>query len=62
VQPKGLRATLDNRDIRRAEEFDRAIERVCRYYGNDLAAFIRDVQRATAKNADPSKHKKSLEK
>jgi hypothetical protein len=34
------------------EEFDQAVERVYRTYGNDLSAFARDVQRDMKKNAE----------
>ncbi len=32
------------------QEFDEAVERVYRFYGSDLSAFARDVQRDMQKN------------
>jgi hypothetical protein len=52
------RGPIDN-TAQRTEELDRAVERVYRYYENDLSAFIRDVQRDIAKNAEPMRSNKS---
>jgi hypothetical protein len=53
------RGPIDDAEKQRAEEFDQAVERVFRHYENDLSAFIRDVQRNTAKNAAPVQSQKS---
>jgi hypothetical protein len=34
------------------EDDSRDVERVLRYYGNDLSAFIRDVQRHASKSTE----------
>lgn len=49
------RGKIDTASKSQTEEFDQAVERVYRTYGNDLSAFTRDVQRDMAKSAEISR-------